>query len=440
MSRIIFLILGAVTSIQYWLKNRLTRTGQFAFAGLVIAAAVGIDTDLTLAYQIFTLLAALFLLALLTSVFHKVNFEVTRKLPPFVTAGERFRYTLSIINLGKNAREGLLLLESLADPCPSYKEFLSSKRKTNRPGSLPHHAYRYWRAMITERRNSRIPEQSLPRLLKNQPVEISIDAEAEHRGHIEFISTTVAKPDPFGLFKAFVFLPHQQSLLVLPKRYDLPALQLPGKRVYQHGGVTLATSKGDTEEFVGLRDYRAGDPLQQIHWKSFARVGKPVVKEYQDEFFERYALVLDTFTHAGTNRIFEEAVSLAASFACTVETQENLLDLMFVGADTYTFTAGIGQLHTDSMLEILASVRACEDKSFSELGNAILERRPSLSGCILLLTAWDEDRRRLVDELTASGLPLEIFVITGSAAIPQESEYSLHSLEAGKMAECLAKL
>src|SRR3972149_1920169 len=63
-----------------------------------------------------------------------------------------------------------------------------------------------------------------------------------------------------------------------------------------------------------------------------------------------------------------------------VETQKTLRYLVFGGGDTYPFTAGIGKLHTDSMLEILASVRACEDKSFSELGNAILERRPSLSG------------------------------------------------------------
>ena len=51
---------------------------------------------------------------------------------------------------------------------------------------------------------------------------------------------------------------------------------------------------------MSLRDYRPGDPLQRIHWKSFARTGDPVVREYQDEFFERHALILDTFcTRAG---------------------------------------------------------------------------------------------------------------------------------------------
>ena len=45
-----------------------------------------------------------------------------------------------------------------------------------------------------------------------------------------------------------------------------------------------------------------------------------------------HALVLDTFTDEPHSEIFEEAVSVAASFACTVLTQESLLDLLFVGA------------------------------------------------------------------------------------------------------------
>ena len=44
-----------------------------------------------------------------------------------------------------------------------------------------------------------------------------------------------------------------------------------------------------------MRDYRPGDPLRRIHWKSWAKTGRPVVKEYQDEFFVRHGLILDTF-------------------------------------------------------------------------------------------------------------------------------------------------
>ena len=108
-------------------------------------------------------------------------------------------------------------------------------------------------------------------------------------------------------------LPLPQSILILPKRHPLPAFQLPGAVKYQQGGVSMASSVGESEEFVALREYRAGDPLRRLHWKSFAKFGKPIVKEFQDEFFVRHALLLDTFGAHATTDLFEDAVSVAAS-------------------------------------------------------------------------------------------------------------------------------
>lgn len=59
--------------------------------------------------------------------------------------------------------------------------------------------------------------------------------------------------------------------------------------------------------------------------------------------------------------MFEEAVSVAASFACTLRNQESL-DLMFVGAKAFLFTAGRGVAHTDQLLEILAGVSRLKQK------------------------------------------------------------------------------
>ncbi len=77
------------------------------------------------------------------------------------------------------------------------------------------------------------------------------------------------------------------------------------------------------------------------------------MKEFEDEFFVRHALVLDTFDEEPNSELLEEAVSVAASFACTALTQESLLDLLFVGNQSYCFTAGRGLGYADQMLEIL---------------------------------------------------------------------------------------
>jgi uncharacterized protein (DUF58 family) len=255
------------------------------------------------------------------------------------------------------------------------------------------------------------------------------------------------RPDPFNLYKAFVRIPLPQSLLILPKRYALPPIQLPGTRKFKLGGVALASSVGDSEEFMSLRDYRPGDPLRHIHWKSWAKTGKPIVKEFQAEYFVRHALVLDTFQQVGYSDLFEEAVSLAASFACTISTQESLLDLMFVGPEAYCFTVGRGLAYTEQMLEILAEVNPCQDKDFSALPPIVLERAPLLSGCICILLAWNEERRQFIRGLQALNIPLMVFVIAESQTAHtidpgpmRNTPERFHPLEVGNIEEGLSAI
>ena len=93
-----------------------------------------------------------------------------------------------------------------------------------------------------------------------------------------------------------------------------PAIALPGAMRYQEGGVALAANVGSSEEFVSLRDYRHGDPLRHIHWRSWAKTGRPIVKEFEDEFFVRHALVLDTFDEEPNSEVLEEYRAAAAQF------------------------------------------------------------------------------------------------------------------------------
>jgi uncharacterized protein (DUF58 family) len=277
--------------------------------------------------------------------------------------------------------------------------------------------------------------------------EVSMRGFAWRRGVLRLEAITVARTDAFGLARAFATHAAPAKLVVLPRRYQVAPLALGGNRRYQHGGVALASSVGESEEFIGLRDYRPGDPLQRIHWKSFARIGKPVVREYQDEYFERHALVLDTFAgergkasnkNRAADLAFEEAVSVAASFVCTLDTQECLLDLLFVGTETHCFTAGRGQLSAANLVEVLAGVRDCTDKSFDRLAEAVIGRGAALSGCLLILLAWDEPRQSFVKRLRARGVPLIAFLVSAEeigAAPPW-----LRVLRPGKIQEGLDAL
>jgi uncharacterized protein (DUF58 family) len=212
---------------------------------------------------------------------------------------------------------------------------------------------------------------------------------------------------------------------------------------YQEGGVAMASNIGRSDEFVSLREYRRGDPYRNIHWRSWAKTGKPIVKEFEDEFFVRHALILDTFIDDPRSEAFEEAVSVAASFACTLITQESLLDLLFVGPEAYSFTAGRGLAHADQMLEILAAVRVCPDEPFEKLDTLVVQHAGTVSGCICVFLAWDEPRRKLVQKLAAVGVPTMVLLVVEPGSKPdlsREQFADIHILEAGKIEEGLAHL
>jgi uncharacterized protein (DUF58 family) len=263
---------------------------------------------------------------------------------------------------------------------------------------------------------------------------------------LRFTGATVARTDPMGLYRSFVNTTNVESILILPRRYPLPPIALPGAMRYQEGGIALASNIGRSEEFVSLRDYRRGDPLRHIHWRSWAKVGRPIVKEFEDEFFVRHALVLDTFTDDPRSDALEEAISVAASFACTVLTQESLLDLLFVGAESYCFTAGRGLGHADQMLEILASVRACRDKSVQTLEELVINHVAAVSGCICAFIDWDNARQEFVKKIRALDVPVLVFVVIEAggdkpeAGVMHDQPENFHVLEIGHVEETLSRL
>jgi len=218
------------------------------------------------------------------------------------------------------------------------------------------------------------------------------------------------RAEPLGLLKAHAWRDLPGTLVVMPRVHPLAPLDLPGSRRLQPGGVAFAGRVGEAEEFVSLRDYRAGDTPRRIHWKAWARTGRPVVKEYQDEFFVRHALVLDTFGDGGPE-CFEAAVSIAASHVMQPRARDSILDLMFVEGRAYTLSQGRGLGAAPELLRVLATVSESRG-SFESLAEAVSLGAQRLSGAICVLLAWDEPRRRLVAELRARGIPLRVWVVT----------------------------
>ncbi|MFQ5580166.1 MAG: DUF58 domain-containing protein [Nitrospiria bacterium] len=449
MKRLIYQIFRILSVIQSRMKKRFTVGGAFVLCGLALTALFGLDTSRMMIYQSFTFLFALMAVSYVYSQFFDAGFSVKRIIPRFGTVGEPLRYQLEVRNESAKTQSGLTLLEDLGETIPTFDEFINSREpnEEDRNWFDRYVGYYRWQWIVSRKVQGGVRERTLPSVKSGKMVEIQSELVPFHRGRLCLNGVTIARKDPFGLVKTPLTVRENQTVQVLPKRYPLPAIQFPGVKKYQQGGVAMTSSVGESEDFVSLRDYRIGDPMRRIHWKSWAKIGKPIVKEYQEEYFVRHALVLDTFLDSDFSDIFEEGVSIAASFASSMQTMESLLDLMFVGGESYCFTAGRALSSMERILEILSSVRLCRDKPFLTLSRSVINRISMISGCICILLAWDKERRDFIDQLKRYGIPLLVLVV-GDASMPdpldlgpmKENPSSLHRLEVGKIKEGLSKI
>jgi uncharacterized protein (DUF58 family) len=447
LKRYLFRFYCGLSGLNFWLRNRLTPAGFLVLWSIIVSGVVGLDTNFTIAYQLFWFLVCLFAVSVTWGFLSRARFSARRQLARFGTVGVPLSYTVTLENTSRRGHRELHVSEVPPDPRPSRDQFLNTpepgEEQRNWFDRLGGH-YR-WRWLLSKNGAFEQSPVEVAGIAAGAIMPIEHTLLPKRRGLLSLGEVRISWPDPFGLFRAWTRVLSPQSVLILPRRFPVTPPGLPGTVKHQPGGVTLASSVGQSEEFVSLRDYRPGDPLRHIHWRSWAKTEKPIVKEFLDEFFVRHALVLDTFASAGQDDLFEDAVSVAASFACTIPDQESLLDLMFVGAEAYCFTSGRGVAPPERMLEILAAVSPCFSQSFGSLERLLLRHVAQVTSCVCVFLAWDAPRQKLVQQLRFLNVPVQVYVMR-AAEDAQPLEVSavadcptcLHRVIVGKVQESFA--
>ncbi|MBL9137633.1 MAG: DUF58 domain-containing protein [Verrucomicrobiales bacterium] len=431
-------------ALRQWLWRHVTPAGALLFWAM-LAAGSFTDVGQTMAHHLFGLLFCLLSVALLSVRKPKDAYAVERSLPRHASVGAPMRYRITVHNQTRRWYRGTEFWEGIPDPRPTPLEFSTLVEPEESGRNWFDRRYRFyrWAWLCHRNRRARVDPTPLPDLPPLSSVDLPVELHPLRRGRLSLGPSEIARTDPLGLFRRLAVVKESPAhLMVFPRRFLIPPIPLPGRAQRLHsGGIAFAGSVGDSEEFVSVREYRAGDPLRRIHWAGWARTQRPIVKEFQEEFFVRHALLLDTFAGGPEADAFEDAVSLAASFASTVDQQDSLLDLMFVGDRAHVFTGGRGVAHGEQLLEVLAGVELQPLGDPSSLEQLVFKHSTHLSGCILILLLWDDHRRQLRDRLEAQGIPTLVFVVRKGA--PPDSDPlpdRVHWINPGRVEETLATI
>ena len=268
----------------------------------------------------------------------------------------------------------------------------------------------------------------LPALSKGETARVSVGLLCRARGLHIWQGFRVETDFPFGLFRAYRTLPARRSVLVTPTFTPLRALSVPTGRRYQPGGVAMASHLGDSFEFIGNREYREGDNLRDMDWRATARLNRPIVREYREEYFLRVGVVLDTFLPTGSSAAesdnFERGVSIAAAVSDFMARSDYIVDIFAAGPHLYRLTAGRSLAYIDRILEILACVDGNPDEPFATLEPEIVDSLARITSVICIFLDWNERRRQFVQQLLLYGAGLKVVVVrdTPCALDPYEAD------------------
>lgn len=255
----------------------------------------------------------------------------------------------------------------------------------------------------------------VPLLKKGEEIGLTLNLLMKKRGDYSLESIYIETSFPLGIVKTGYPVKRKRNILVYPTFTPIPRLNIPAGMRLQPGGIALASKIGESTEFIGTREFRDGDSPRHIHWKSWARFNKPIVKEFQEEYFCRIALLIDTYVPKGSHPedydAFESSLSLAASISDYLERQEYIIDIIAAGPDIYYLQAGRALAYLDQILDILACLDVCRDKPYSRIEPHLMEELSGISTVIVLLLDWDDERRDFLNRIKEMGIEIRIFII-----------------------------
>ena len=152
----------------------------------------------------------------------------------------------------------------------------------------------------------------LPTLGPRRTHEQTLVVPAPSRGVVTVGPVLYRRTDPVGLFSRRVRWADAVELLVRPATVDLAGLPVGQLRDLE--GVPSDQISMSDLAFHALREYVPGDDLRHVHWRSSARAGQLLVRQYHDSRRTSALLLVDTRRDAYADPDdFELALSIAAS-------------------------------------------------------------------------------------------------------------------------------
>ena len=326
-------------------RTILTREGWCYFGVMVVLLGAGLYQQVNLILLVSTLAAGPFLTSWIGSRTLLRRLSVVRRAPGYVFSGDPLvvNYTL------ENGRRW----------APALAMFMEDSLIAV-DGAAPGTAIS--------------PQVFFPRVPGSDRLRARWETTSPRRGKYCFCDLSLGTRAPFGLVERRVSIPLSEEIVVYPKIGQLTRRWFQLQRQASENRMGKRHDRSSQqEEYHGLRDYRSSDSPRWIHWRTSARRGELMVKEFEQQNEQDLAILIDpwlprTKVASELRDAMEQAISFAATVCLeTCRRQGRRLTLGWTGAapEVCQGQASVKLLH--ELLERLALLRPATEGTLAEL-------------------------------------------------------------------------
>jgi uncharacterized protein (DUF58 family) len=297
--------------IGYKMEYKVTREGWVYIGGIFLVSLAALNTGNNLLFLILASLIAVILMSGILSSITLSGVEMRLELPEHIFAGQPVRAVVELHN------EKLTL--------PSFSLRVEAVTSKGSPAAALLDTPVYFAYLAKQDRVQQGVPMTFPR-----------------RGVYRQDAFRILTRFPFGFLQKARRLNLKTEALVYPSVEPTQEFLeiLPGLE-----GALESPSKGRGQDLYALRDYVSTDSVRHVHWKSSARLGSLMVREFSQEDDCRVLLVLDPYASAQKSELnvpasseaverFDRAVTLCAGLAWHFYERNAFLKFRSVGVDT----------------------------------------------------------------------------------------------------------
>ena len=384
---------GAIRWIFRLYRERLTTSGRWFMWVTVAFTLYGASTLDIQAYVPFCYISALWFVAGIVAGFSRLRVGLRVSSADRVSVGEVLPLDVEVTQLGPRGVSDLQVV----------------------PYRLPYSIA------------STVDSFPVPALNKGESARVRVGVRCSRRGVFVLHGFQVHSSFPFGIMLTRRLFLEDRLVMVYPGFTPLRNIAIRSGRRYHAGGVALASTIGDSFEYVGNREFREGDNIRDVDWRSTARLGKPVVREYREEYYLRVVVILDTFVPRDATperaQALERSISICAAVCDYMQRLDYIVEMFAAGPNMYQLTAGRSLAYLEQILEILSCVKENPEEPFTGIESQIQEQLTRLTSIICIFMDWDETRRDLVSRYREYGITMKVIIVRdGPCTLDPEAE------------------